>query len=230
MNSLAENRNFEHEIRLRIQPSRNTIIVETHRADGVIGYKEISPLDFYFAINESYSVRNVLSSGFLPDHCLHVSMDSHEQHLVFWNAELRADITYGEKEYLNFPLPRLVFAVRVIENGKLAECSLGVVADETPTPDTIMYHYPFSNVYPDSKVCVGNNVLPRYKKLTALKNFPRYLLGLPDNDDFFKPENNRPGLGHGELLELLQDKDPAYYYTDILVPNGKTLNDFIYGR
>ena len=33
-----------------------------------------------------------------------------------------------------------------------------------------------------------------------------------------------------ELMELLRGKDPAYYYTDILVPNGRTLSDFINRR
>jgi hypothetical protein len=28
----------------------------------------------------------------------------------------------------------------------------------------------------------------------------------------------------------LKDKDPAYYYTNVLVPNGKKLEDFISGR
>ena len=33
-----------------------------------------------------------------------------------------------------------------------------------------------------------------------------------------------------DIMELLRDKDPAYYYTDILVPNGRTLSDFINRR
>ena len=112
----------------------------------------------------------------------------------------------------------------------MADCSIGVVADEVPTPDTVMYHYPFSNVYPDGKVCTGNNVLPRYKKLAALRHFPRYLLGLPDNDDMYDREKNRLKLGHGGLMEHLKDKEPGYYYSNILVPNGKTLKDFICRR
>lgn len=90
--------------------------------------------------------------------------------------------------------------------------------------------YPFSNVHSNDRVCTGNNVLPRYRKISALKNFPRYLLGLPDNDDMYDREHNRLKLSHGELLEHLKDKDPAYYYTDILVSNGKTLGDFISRR
>lgn len=97
-------------------------------------------------------------------------------------------------------------------------------------PDTPMFFYPFSNVHSDDRVCTGNNVLPRYRKISALKNFPRYLLGLPDNDDMYDREHNRLKLSHGELLEHLKDKDPAYYYTDILVSNGKTLGDFISRR
>lgn len=102
---------------------------------------------------------------------------------------------------------------------------LGCVDNNTP-----MFFYPFSNVHSDDRVCTGNNVLPRYRKISALRNFPRYLLGLPDNDDMYDREHNRLKLSHGELLEHLKDKDPAYYYTDILVSNGKTLGDFISRR
>lgn len=100
----------------------------------------------------------------------------------------------------------------------------------TELQDTPMFFYPFSNVHSNDRVCTGNNVLPRYRKISALKNFPRYLLGLPDNDDMYDREHNRLKLSHGELLEHLKDKDPAYYYTDILVSNGKTLGDFISRR
>ena len=42
-----------------------------------------------------------------------------------------------DREYPNFPIPRMVFGVRVLENGKVAECSMGVVADEAPTVDIL---------------------------------------------------------------------------------------------
>ena len=34
-------------------------------------------------------------------------------------------------------------------------------------------------------------------------------------------------MPYRELLNHLKDKDPSYYYTDVLVPSGKTLKDFI---
>ena len=215
------------EVIVRISPSRNTIIVQERSPGGVLSYREIDPIDFYFALNGSCIGNEYINSGFLPEHCLHVSMDAEERHFVIWNADLRADVIYRDTEYLNFPLPRLVFGLRVLADGRVADCSMGVVADEPPTEDTPMFYYPFSNVYEDERVCTGNNILPRYKKLSALKNFPRYLLGLPDNDDMFYSAHNKKGLDHKALLEHLKDKNPAYYYTDILVPNGRTLSDFI---
>lgn len=215
---------------LRISPERNTFIVEVHQPGGVVAYKEISPVDVYFALNGSYTTQVLLSSGFLPENCLHVALNSAEKHMVLWNPELRADVSYGAIEYPDFPIPRMVFGLRMLDNGKVVECSIGVAADEKPTPDTVMYRYPFSNVHSDGKVCTGNNVMPRYRKLSALRNFPRYLLGLTDNDDLFSSENNRLGLGHRELLEHLKDKEPSYYYSDVLVPTGTTLQEFINRR
>ena len=58
---------------------------------------------------------------------------------VIWNPELRADIIYRDTEYQDFPIPRLVFGLRILENGKVAECSMGVVADEKPTEDRLAY-------------------------------------------------------------------------------------------
>lgn len=226
----AENKDNSRDIILRISPIRKNLMVEEMKPGGAVAYKEISPLELYFAINSSYTSKDFLNSGFLPENCLHVSMNSAERHFVIWNPELRADITYKDTKYTNFPLPRLVFGIRMLSDGKVAECSIGVVADEAPSPKTHMFHYPFSNVYEDGKVCSGNNVLPRYRKLQALKYFPRYLLELPDNDDMYNPAKNKLGLGHRELLEQLKDKDPAYYYSDILIPSGELLADFICRR
>ena len=37
------------------------------------------------------------------------------------------------------------------------------------------------------------------------------------------------GLQYRDLLEHLKDKEPSYYYSDVLIPNEKTLKDFIGG-
>ena len=225
--ALAENKDLTRDLLLRISPSRNTLMVEEHKPGRIVSYREIDPLELYYIFNGSYASNESLDSGFLPENCLHVSVSGAQITYVLWNPDLRADIIYEDTEYQNFPIPRLVFGVRMLENGKVVDCTMGVVADERPNEKTTMFHYPFSNVYTDSRVCTGNNVLPRYKNRAAMRNFPRYLLGLPDNDDMFSPDRNQKRLSHKELLEHLKDKDPAYYYTDILVPNGHTLGEFI---
>ena len=156
---------------LHISPSRNTVVVQEHSANGVVSYREIDPIEFYFALNGSYTTNDYLDSGFLPEHCLHIAMNAAERRYVIWNPELRADVIYRDTEYLDFPLPRLVFSLRVLADGRVADCSMGVVADEPPTEDTPMFFYPFSNVHDNERVCTGNNILPRYKKLSAMKNF-----------------------------------------------------------
>jgi hypothetical protein len=62
-----------------------------------------------------------------------------------------------------------------------------------------------------------------------LGSVPYYILGMDNNNDHFKPSNNKPGLEMRDLLELLRDKPTEYYYTDILVPAKQTLGDFIGG-
>ena len=53
----GENNNFMRETILRISPKRNTLIVEEQKPGGIVNYKEIDPIDFYFAINGGYSSR-----------------------------------------------------------------------------------------------------------------------------------------------------------------------------
>ena len=61
------------------------------------------------------------------------------------------------------------------------------MADETPTPDTVMYHYPFSNVSEGSgHLCVGANTMPTYKKLhKAVNLFYEGAGGVYDRQSFF---------------------------------------------
>lgn len=68
-----------------------------------------------------------------------LAMNAAERRYVIWNPELRADVIYRDTEYLDFPLPRLVFSLRVLADGRVADCSMGVVADEPPTEDTVVF-------------------------------------------------------------------------------------------
>ena len=137
---------------------------------------------------------------------------------------------YHETAYPNFPLPRLVFAFHADTEGKISGCRMGVVADEKPTLDTVMYRYPFSNVGSSmGTICIGRNALPQYKTPHALASLPTFLLSIPNGDHSFNALNNKLNLQYRDLLEHLKDKEPSYYYSDVLIPNEKTLKDFIGG-
>lgn len=141
---------------------------------------------------------------------------------------LRADLSLYKTPYPDFPIPRLVFGFSVgAADGAVSACRIGVIADETPTPDTIMYHYPFSNVDSSGSLCIGANTLPKYKELRKAAGLPALLLSIPNNFDRFDPSDNQLGLDYRDLMQHLKDKEPAYYYTDILIPNGQTLAHFI---
>ncbi len=58
-------------------------------------------------------------------------------------------------------------------------------------------------------------------------NLPAFLLSIPNNMHYYSSSNNKLGLEYRELMEHLKDKDPEYYYSDILIPKKETLGEFI---
>ena len=121
-----------------------------------------------------------------------------------------------------------MFGFQVSKEGKIFRCRLGVVADEPLKETTPMFVYPFSNVSGFS-LCAGNNALPVYKRPHTLATLPGFLLRLPNNNDSFNAKNNKPNMAYRELLEYLKNKDSSFYYSDVLIPNGKTVSDFMNG-
>ena len=216
------------ELVIRIDPENRRIRLENEE-NGIISYKEISPEGLIASFQKSIRTDSV-KSGFLPPNCFHVEVHADKSKTYcLWHPELYADISYYGTEYEHFPLPRLVFGFQVSEQGKVSGCKLGVIDDERPTADTKMYHYPFSNVG-GFNLCIGGNALPMYKKPHPLANLPGFLLRLPNNNDSYRQGYNRLSLPYRELLNHLKDKEPSYYYSDILVPNDKCLGDFVSGR
>lgn len=161
-------------------------------------------------------------------HTLAVRQTKESVSVVVWYPRLRADLSLYKTPYPDFPIPRLVFGFSVgAADGAVSACRIGVIADETPTPDTIMYRYPFSNVDSSGSLCIGANTLPKYKELRKAAGLPALLISIPNNFDRFDPSDNQLGLDYRDLMQHLKDKEPAYYYTDILIPNGQTLAHFI---
>ena len=215
---------------IRISSAKAELVIEQER-QGIVARKTLTPNTFARCVLGSRFDETVHASGFLPENCASVTLLGDSKIYCLRYPERWADISYYGTEYPHFPLPQLVFALKYHpESGKVIGVWLGVAAAEKLTPDSTMFVYPFSNVYGDDRVCLGNNALPIYKDATRLHTLPRLVLSFPNNNDMFRDSNNRLGLGYRELLEHLKDKPPDYYYSDVLIPNGKTLQDFISSR
>ena len=216
----------DNEIVIRISPQEGRICVEEND-NGVISRKSIDQDGLLQCFKNSLKYQeDAYSSGFLPLNTLAVYQCGDVRSFTVWYPRLYADVSLYDTPYPHFPIPRLVFGFSLSGEGKVSCCRLGVVADETPTPETVMYHYPFSNVS-GFHLCVGANTLPIYKKQYKAHNLPAFLLSIPNNMHSYSKTDNKLGMDYRELMEHLKDKDPSYYYTDILIPNGLTLQNFI---
>jgi len=54
----------------------------------------------------------------------------------------------------------------------------------------------------------------------------RDLVYIDSGNGEYSSSNNKLGLEYRELMEHLKDKDPEYYYSDILIPKKETLGEF----
>jgi hypothetical protein len=206
------------------------IAVEENK-DGLTAYKRISPDDLINSISGSIR-RDGVFSGLLPDGCLSYSrLEDGTISVTVLFHDRYADIGYYHTIYPHFPLPRLVFGFAVNPEYRVYRCSIGVIdVDTRLKPDTKMFRYPFSNVS-GFNLCTGNNALPKCKNPHTLGSLPYLIMAMPNNDDHFRQANNKQGFNMRELLEHLKDKEPGYYYTDVLLPfEGVTLQDFIGNR
>lgn len=219
---------MDRDICIRISPQRGAVVIEEQEGPAVTR-KEIGRDALIECFKQSLRTDDSgFFSGFLPLNCLSVWQGQAGLRLTLWHPRLRADMALFDTPYPDFPIPRLVFAFSIDVQGKVSECRIGVVADEAPRPDTVMYHYPFSNVSEeDGFLCVGNNALPAYQKLHKAVNLPAFLLSIPNNMHNYYITHNKLGLEYRDLMEHLKGREPSYYYSDILIPNGVTLGAFI---
>ena len=213
--------------RLSIHISDSAEIFVEERKNGIKSCKCISLNDLLVCIKSSIREIKPIYRAVLPKNALFYSCcpETGSFSAAMEYPYNKADITYMNTEYRDFPLPKLVFGFKVAGK-KIKKVYLGITGNGILRESSLMYTYPFSNVSNDFILCTGGNSLPEIKSPYSLSNMPDYILSLPDNDDYYNIRHNRLELGHRELMEHLADKTPEYYYSDILIPSGKTLADF----
>jgi len=179
-----------NELIIRIKDD-GSVSVEECRG-GVTSYKAIAPDSLLNCINKSL-LRGGVKSGLFPNECKSLIVhDNGDRDITMLHPEDRADISYMGTLYKDFPLPKLIFGFHISGEGRISQCRLGVVGNERNLkPTTPMYIYPFSNVSGTS-LCIGNNSLPRVQSLHTLESLTYHILGMDNNNDHFKPSNNKP--------------------------------------
>ena len=212
---------------IRLSPAIAEISVEQYE-NGTVRYKTVSPETLMNCFWESRLQREMHPSGFLPEHCIAVSVGEASSWYFICCPQRFENISSFGKEYEHFPLPQLAFGFcREAETGRISQARLCVASEKRLSSDSPTFHYPFSNLYGDGRICIGRNTLPIYKDPSRLHTLAGYILRMPNNNDNYSAANNRLKLQYRDLLEHLKDKDPSYYYSDILIPDGKTLGNFI---
>lgn len=123
------------------------------------------------------------------------------------------------------PFPRLVFKF-TCNNGKVDEKECYAVKDSSITSSTKLYHYPFSNVHSNGKICFGGNQLPKCSKISDVDKLVNLFYSSASNNDLWKSEYVKeayPALRI--LLEELNGKD--FFPVEYLEPYSKNISELL---
>lgn len=189
--------------------------------------KHISLESFLSGVLACTEQRAIAYSGLLPSGCIAYNHSLEREVVCIEYPERYGDITYQETLYERLPLPRLLFKFQYTPGRPVHTCWMAAAGEGRLRPSTPLYRFPFSNVYPDRRICLGRNALPAIDAPIQLQALPELILRMPNNDDLYNPEANRKGFCFRELLEYVREREPSVYYEELLLPDGHTLEQFI---
>lgn len=208
-----------------LQPLIKTEMIDTHKKTHV-KYVESSVL---VQSLEQHSHPVPQRTGLLPPTCIALSAMRGAWEITLVSDFDRCAVSYHKTVYPNFPIPRVAVQCKVDQTGHASAFQLAVLSQGDLTPETPLYCCPFPNVNGFS-LCTGNNTLSGYDSLWKTRSLVNRVLALPFADDFYQPGHTKLHCTARELFERLHDKDPSYYYSDVLISSGKTLANFIKTR
>lgn len=124
------------------------------------------------------------------------------------------------------PFPTLVMHFKV-SGGKLRKSSVFAVLDKEVGENTLLYHYPFANVYEDGRICWGDNALPN--GMQCIKDLEKLLvlfLNAPNNTDLWRREYLN--MKYTVIREALEElKDRVNFPNELLCPMGMTVGSLL---
>lgn len=102
--------------------------------------------------------------------------------VVVLPAEVRPINYFGD--LFMVPFPALAFQFTV-DAGNLTVSKLYALDTSLPNPESVLYHYPFGNVYSDGKICWGMNVLNKLPSKQAIDTVVAAFFSAETNDDLY---------------------------------------------
>lgn len=85
--------------------------------------------------------------------------------------------------------------------------------------DSQLYFYPYTNVYPNGAVCLGNYRYPKVRDLRDLGSYPDVFFELANNSDLYR--------GDVPLSELISANEGKEFDDSLLEPCGETYEEFM---
>jgi len=133
------------------------------------------------------------------------------------------DMSYFQDKFNNVGFPTLLFKIKISHNS-IRSVNLVAVKDTLITKNTELFRYPFSNVFSDTRVCLGANNIAQLdvENTSTIFRIPNLVLTLDNNNDAYRGTNNT-GLALRELLEKLQNEK---FNNDWLVPTNLTYDSW----
>lgn len=156
----------------------------------------------------------VLCNSFMPKDIVYYQKDLISETVVIKVQRERRKVRYHDVEYKQVGHPEMLFYFR-IQNQRISKIKIACVKDKILKEDTRLYHYPYSNVFGDHRVCWSYG---EYKidSLDKLQHIPYVFLSTPNN-----------GHVNPQTRMLFEKYQNAEFDDETLSPSNKTFAEFV---
>ena len=171
---------------------------------GIVTCKKIPMADFLSLLQNSAAMGQVMRIGRLPQGYYDGALSPAENTFmmaVSIPAAVRP-VQYFDTVYV-VPFPALMF-IFCIATGRINVSKVVALDTDVPQENSIVYHYPFGNVYNDGKICWGNIALPGISNPLELPKAISGFFASETNNDLYEVVDGRQ---QRQLLEELSNAD-----------------------
>jgi hypothetical protein len=111
----------------------------------------------------------------------------------------------GDITEINVGYPRMLFKFTVF-GGAVVSLHVRAVKEDRLKNNTQTYYYPYTNVDPLGKACLGTYRYPQVEELYQISTFPDVFYELPNNADLYNPHHGG-GIPLKKLLAANENRE-----------------------